>query len=167
MIPKRAYLIIAASFFFIGTIILVNSFQSLTGFVIFKNAKINYSYFAGILLIVVGILILKIAPRHNVKSRIKENSQLVKLAEQATSNQSVQREINHLIHELIKGNENPGLGTSNLFQDVYYLRGRNGGRVFYRRTDSGYEILGKASKYNEDKVIDKLRSLYLKKKLVS
>ena len=43
-------------------------------------------------------------------------------------NERIQQEANHLIDELSKGNENPGLGTKNLFKDVSYLRGRNGGQ---------------------------------------
>ena len=37
--------------------------------------------------------------------------------------------------------------------DIYYLRGREGARVFYRIHNGVMEILGKASKENEDAVI--------------
>jgi len=64
------------------------------------------------------------------------------------------------ISELLKGNENPGLGSKNLFKEVYYLRGRNGARIFYRKTAIGFEILGKADKANEQTVINILKKLY-------
>ena len=41
--------------------------------------------------------------------------------------------------------------------DIKYLRGRNGGRLFFRENAEGYvEILAKADKNNEDVVIDAL-----------
>lgn len=72
----------------------------------------------------------------------------------------VQDEANNLINQLLEGNKNPGIGGKNLFKDINYLRGRNGARVFYRTTSNGIEILGKASKVNEQKVINILKKLY-------
>lgn len=61
MIPKRVYLITAISFFIIGAIILLNSFQSLTGFVVFENADKNYSYFAGLWFIIASLVLFTAA----------------------------------------------------------------------------------------------------------
>ncbi len=58
MLPKRAYIITGISFLLIGIIIILNSFHSITGFVIFEKADVNYGYFAGLWLIIAGILIL-------------------------------------------------------------------------------------------------------------
>lgn len=46
--------------------------------------------------------------------------------------------------------------------DIFYLRGRNGGRVFLRERADGYlEILAKADKGNEqDRVIPLVLALY-------
>lgn len=93
-------------------------------------------------------------------SSIDKDPRLVKAAEEMGKNERVQQEADHLIDELLKGNENPGLGSKNLFKDVSYLRGRNGARVFYRKTANGYEILGKADKANEQTVINILKKLY-------
>lgn len=46
-------------------------------------------------------------------------------------NQSVQQEADELIQKFLKGNTNPGLGSKNLFENVSYLRGKNGARVFF------------------------------------
>jgi hypothetical protein len=92
------------------------------------------------------------------KSSIKNDSSLVKEAQKL--NGRVQDEVNNLVSEYVKGNMNPGLGSKHLFGDIYYLRGRNGGRVFYRTADGVMDILGKASKANEQKVINILKSLY-------
>ena len=60
----------------------------------------------------------------------------------------------------MKGNKNPGLGSKHLSGDIYYLRGRNGGRVFYRMVDDTMDILGKATKANEQKVINLVLKIF-------
>lgn len=97
-----------------------------------------------------------------VVSRIADNPALTKKAEKMGSNERIQQESDHLIQELAQGNKNPGLGSKNLFKDVSYLRGRNGARIFYRIVDGKIEILAKASKANEQKVISILTKMYNK-----
>ncbi|NRT59249.1 hypothetical protein B0P06_001698 [Clostridium saccharoperbutylacetonicum] len=75
-------------------------------------------------------------------------------------NERIQQEANHLIEQLASGNMNLGKGSKNLFKDINYLRGDNGARVFFRQTKDGIEILEKASKANEQKVINLLHKLY-------
>lgn len=87
-----------------------------------------------------------------VKSSIKQSSSLVREADKLTGR--LQDETNSLIREFLNGNANPGLGTKHLAGDIYYLRGRNGARVFYRITDGVMDILGKATKSNEQTVIN-------------
>jgi len=94
------------------------------------------------------------------KSKINEDSKLVKEAEKAGRNQRVQEEMNNLVKEFLNGNDNPGIGSKNLFKDICYLRGRNGGRVFYRMGNGIFEILGKANKSNEQTVINIIKSKY-------
>lgn len=55
---------------------------------------------------------------------------------------------------------NPGIGTKHLSGNIYYLRGRNGGRVFYRMDGNTMEILGKATKANEQTVINLVLDLF-------
>ena len=93
---------------------------------------------------------------HNtcVKSKINESDSLIKEANQLSGR--IQSEADDLIQQFAKGNTNPGLGSKHLSKDIYYLRGRNGVRVFYQynaKQDAMY-ILGKASKANEQKVIN-------------
>jgi hypothetical protein len=85
---------------------------------------------------------------------------IIKQAEKAGENQQIQNEMNHLIYEFLNGNNNPGIGNKNLFKDICYLRGRNGGRVFYRIKNGGIEILAKSNKGNEQNVINILKNLY-------
>ena len=96
-----------------------------------------------------------------VTSRIHEDDRLVDEAVDATEDQLIQRDLNNLQEQLGNGNMNPGLGNKRLpGTDIIYARGRNGGRLFFRLVDGNIEIVGKASKENEQRVIDLLREIY-------
>ena len=86
--------------------------------------------------------------------RIKENPALVREAQRAGRDQDAQRSLNNLVDQLSLGNRNPGIGTENVFKDVYELRGKNRARVYYREVDLKIEILGKSVKSNRQKVIN-------------
>ncbi len=91
-------------------------------------------------------------PSLRLVGRIKDSPGLIREAERLGD--AAQREVDDLVERYLAGNHNPGIGTKHLERDIYYLRGRNGGRVFYRETVDGYmEVLGKADKGNEDRVI--------------
>ncbi len=65
------------------------------------------------------------------------------------------------MQQYIRGNANPGIGTSHLFGNIFYMRGRNGARVFYRSVGGdAFEILAYADKSTEDRVIALLESYY-------
>jgi hypothetical protein len=91
-------------------------------------------------------------------SAIGGDKTLVRMAEDA--GRSVQAGIDSLTKQLAQGNFNPGLGTKNLFGNVFYARARDGARVFFRQVGDTIEILAKASKNNEDRVIARLREKY-------
>ena len=92
--------------------------------------------------------------------RIKENPALVREAQRAGRDQDAQRSLNNLVDQLSLGNRNPGIGTENVFKDVYELRGKNRARVYYREVDGKIEILGKSVKSNQQKVINILKKMY-------
>lgn len=92
--------------------------------------------------------------------RIKENPALVREAQRAGHDQDAQRSLNNLVEQLALGNQNPGIGTENVFKDVYELRGKNRARVYYREVDGKIEILGKSVKSNQQKVINILKKMY-------
>jgi hypothetical protein len=92
--------------------------------------------------------------------RIKENPALVREAQRAGRDQDAQRSLNNLVEQLSLGNQNPGIGTENVFKDVYELRGKNRARVYYREVDGKIEILGKSVKSNQQKVINILKKMY-------
>jgi hypothetical protein len=98
--------------------------------------------------------------QYNITSRVNQNSSLIKEADKLTGR--VQKEADSLIQSFLTGNTNPGLGTKHLAGDIYYLRGSNGARVFYRIVNETMEILGKSSKANEQVVIDLVIKTFLK-----
>ena len=100
------------------------------------------------------------AEKIEIVYRIKENPSIVREAERAGRDQDAQRSLNNLIEQLSLGNENSGIGTENVFKDVFELRGKNRARVYYRKVDGKIEILAKSVKNNQQKVINILKKLY-------
>ena len=92
--------------------------------------------------------------------RIKENPALAREAKRSGRDQDAQRSLNNLVEQLSLGNRNPGIGTENIFKNVYELRGKNRARVYYRKVDGKIEILGKSVKSNQQKVINILKKMY-------
>jgi hypothetical protein len=66
-----------------------------------------------------------------------------------------------LQEQLAAGNMNPGIGTKSLAgTGISYARGANGARLFFRNVADGIQIVAKASKANESRVINRLMQLY-------
>ncbi|WP_460707504.1 polymorphic toxin-type HINT domain-containing protein [Myceligenerans halotolerans] len=108
-----------------------------------------------------NVLVHNTTPCLKMTSVISDDSMLVKAAQQAGRNQAVQAEMDALHLQLSRGNLNPGLGSKALAgTDVSYARGRNGARLFFRNVDDGIQIVGKADKGNESKVIARLVQTY-------
>ncbi|MBW7474555.1 hypothetical protein K0T92_07340 [Paenibacillus oenotherae] len=97
---------------------------------------------------------------NKVSSLIKGETALVRAAQKMGKSPVVQKEADELIAKFLKGNTNPGIGTSNLTRDISYLRGKEGARVFYRIVDGEMQILAKANKANESAVIDIIYKIY-------
>ena len=93
---------------------------------------------------------------------IKEDSALVQAAKEACKNADVQKDINHLEEELAKGNDNPGIGRKPIGNGIIEHRGKNGGRLYVRESDSVIEILAKSGKKdsNQQFVINRLKQIY-------
>ncbi|MFH1425133.1 MAG: DUF308 domain-containing protein [archaeon] len=164
MLRGVLFRVLGVVFILFGIALMFNSFQGLEGYVVFEGTDVVFGYFFGVVFILVGVVLLMVAKKfHKITSRIESDSTLMRLTKDAVTNQDVQRDINHLTNELYRGNMNPGIGTRKLFGNISYLRGRLGGRVFYRSKPGGYEILAKASKANEDSVIGRLVDIYSSK----
>ena len=97
-----------------------------------------------------------------IVSKIKEDAGLVRAAEEACKNADVQKDINHLEEELAKGNNNPGIGRKPIGNGIIEHRGKNGGRLYVRESDSVIEILAKSGKKksNQQFVINRLNKIY-------
>jgi len=92
-----------------------------------------------------------------ITSSIKDHSALVKYAEKA--GKSVQRELDHLVTQLLKGNMNPGKGTKYLFNGIYEAR-HKGARLYFRMVNDAIDIIAKSNKGDQTHVLNLLRKLY-------
>ncbi len=156
--------------FAIGVFFLINSQLSFTGAFLGARSITNIVSFAlGILFLFIDILLFSTATMPLEKtvtltSSIKKYPAILRLTQDAVKNQEVQRELDHLGRELQKGNFEAGLGHPGHIEgtDIYYLRGRNGGRLYYHKIGKFYyEIVAKSGKgTNQEQVIDKLRDIY-------
>ncbi|HLD15434.1 MAG TPA: hypothetical protein VJB94_02545 [Candidatus Nanoarchaeia archaeon] len=149
-------------------LIFYNGINSTGAFAGFSNLLNSTRFFLGLLSSTLGLLIVSeggLEKRINLTSKLGKKTKLARLAEKATENERVQDEMNHLLVELAKGHIRAGSGTRHIKgTDVWYMRGSEGARLFYRETKNGYEIVGKAfgggKKVNEFAVIKKLKELY-------
>ncbi len=95
-----------------------------------------------------------------ISSSVKRNNGLVKQAEKAGKNVDVQNALDLPFEKQAVGQVNPSTGKKNLFNGIFEARGKDGGRLYFRNTPDGYEIVGKSSKANQKAVIQTLRSMY-------
>jgi hypothetical protein len=169
MIKKRGRKILSLIMFIVGTILLINAELNITGaFLGFKNVTTLLSFFVGIMLLFLAIVVFSTASlsleSRTISSSIKQCPSILRLTQEAVKDQFVEREMNHLIEELYKGNFEAGLGHPGHIEGtkIHYLRGRNGARLYYKRKgENDYEVVGKSAKgRNQEQVIDKLKQIY-------
>ncbi|MEK6903104.1 MAG: hypothetical protein AABW64_00475 [Nanoarchaeota archaeon] len=164
---RSFYISLSILSFIFGFFFLFDSQMSITGAIIgvsifpsFSTIFGSFFMFASIILFTFSSGLEKIV----LTSAIKKQPSLLRLTRNAVQDQNVEREINHLIKEFVKGNFEAGLGRPGHIQgtDISYLRGRKGGRLYYHKVDENrYEIVCKSAKgRNEDQVINALREIY-------
>jgi hypothetical protein len=56
MLPKRAYIISGFAYLLMALILIMNSFQGLTGYVVLEGADVDFSGIAGAWFILAGLL---------------------------------------------------------------------------------------------------------------
>lgn len=162
--------ILSAILFISGLFLLINPQLNVTGaFLGVPESTANFfSSLIGTIFIVLGIVLS--TTTHSgleiitLSSAIKKHQPILRLTKAAIRDQTVERELNHLIKELSKGNFEAGLGQPGHIEgtDIFYLRGRNGGRLYYHQiADDNYEIVAKSAKgRNQDQVISKIKGIY-------
>lgn len=159
--------VISLVLFFCGIGFLLESFGSFDAYVVLEYfPKEDIRIFGITLTLIGGLIFLKESVKNGlenkvVSSKVKSDTHLLKIAKSVGRREDITRDINHLIHELNRGNTNPGIGTQHISEGIYELRGRNGGRVFYREIEGDkFEILAYSDKEKQAKVIDYLRNKY-------
>jgi len=168
--------ILGFALFLLGATLLINYQTSITGsFLGYESRAYVFTFWVGFALLTLGIIIFSTASIYRpsptleqrvipISSSIKQNSSLLRLTEDAVRDEAVEREMNHLIKELSKGNFEAGLGHPGHIEGtkINYLRGRNGARLYYQRKgENSYNIVAKSAKgRNQEQVIDKLKEIY-------
>lgn len=134
----------------------------LTGAVTGMLPSGSVSLFSIVVALVAGVIFSAgLDDRVIVKSAIKKDKTLVKLAEEASGSQRAQIGMDHLVKELEKGHA-PARIRHLKGTDVFYV-GNDEARVYYRLMKGGYEVVAKSRKgENQDKVIKKLEDIYKK-----
>ena len=164
MIKKDVYSILSLILFLLGVLFILNLNADITGATIGITLGYMQNAFIGIVFLVISTILfihekLKLEEIKLI-SRIHEDKTLERLAEEATKNQKVQRDLDHLIYELKKGNLNAGLPKKS-FYGITELRTKEGARLYIKKINGGYEILAKSAKgINQDKVIERIKKLY-------
>lgn len=161
---------ISVILFVAGIFLLINSQSNITGEVIRISDSVNsiLNSFLGILFIVSSIVLFATTSskleKITLSSAIRNHPSVLRLTQDAVKDKTIERELNHLVEELSKGNFEAGLDRPGHIKgtDVFYLRGRNGGRLYYHRIkEHHYEIVAKSAKgRNQDRVIAKIKEIY-------
>ena len=101
----------------------------------------------------------------NVNVEYIHDKTLLRLAKEATNNMLVERDVEHVLEELKKGNEQPGLTTKYIggTEGIIEYRTRRGARVYAKRDGNNVNIVGISSKGNQDNVIEKLKEKFPRK----
>jgi hypothetical protein len=172
---KREYVkVLGLGYFILGIFLLLNAKIGITGAVIGTSTISSaISLILGLVFMIVGMVVLAGGKESEIErivltSSVKENKPLLRITKDAVNNMDVQRELDHLIEELGKGNFEAGLGEIGHVRDtdVFYLRGDNGARLYYRKIGkNNYDIVCKSCKgYNQDRALNALGKIYQRKK---
>ncbi|ATN04841.1 hypothetical protein CRN76_05220 [Chryseobacterium indologenes] len=104
---------------------------------------------------------LKAAEKATIKSLVKKDAKLLKLARETfKGNDLLRKETNVLIEQLSAGNMNPGIGTKSIGKSIFEARSRGGARVYFRNSSNGIEIVGYSHKGNQQQVINQILEKY-------
>jgi len=169
MTKKRRRKVLSLIMFIAGAIFLINAELNITSaFLGFKNMTVLLSFLIGIMFLFLSIVIFSTASLalegKVISSSIKSHPSILRLTQEAVKSPIIEREMNHLIEEMYKGNFEAGLGHPGHIEGtkIHYLRGRNGARLYYRkRGEEDYEIVAKSAKgRNQEQVLDKLKEIY-------
>ena len=101
----------------------------------------------------------------NIKliSIIRKHKNLIKEAEIAGQDPTVQRDLNNMIYKLSYGYEGKSIGIGRRrvqeLRNVMEIRSSNGARLFITKKGNEIKIVGKSSKNNQKKVIKILKKL--------
>ena len=154
-------ILFAASMFF-----LLDSGAALAGAFIGVTLPVSLSFGFSILFFIAGLMTLPSSEPQSQRNRLQisiSDSTLERITEKSMRDQKAKRDAEHLIDQFNAGNDHPGLGKVGHIEGtpIFYLRGRQEGRVFYSRTGANsYNIVAITNKDYEKKAIHRILELY-------
>lgn len=69
IIKKRLLVLVGVAYLFIGGVVLFNSFQGITGFVVYEGSDVEWGWFLGFVFVVIGVLVLMASNREKRQHR--------------------------------------------------------------------------------------------------
>jgi len=146
----------------VGLSFLINSQANITGAVIGASATPSEAgFFAGASLILASFILFAVGisglEKIIITNSINKIPAIKKRSIKSRRNQDVARELDHLIRELKRGNLSPGKGYRYLGDKLNEIKGATGARVYFLKTNEGYNIIGESSKELQTKAIDRLK----------
>jgi len=166
---KKSAHILSLIFLVLGLFFLVNSQANITGAVIgVSETPSDTGFFAGAFFILVSFVLFVVSTGRGLEDKIKKiiitdsinvKSSIKKLADKCREDQVVARDLDKLREYLSIGEFNAGLGCKYIGHKIYELRAHKG-RLYFRRREGGYEIVGESSKPKQNKAIKLLFDYY-------
>jgi len=151
--------------FIISAIFLLRSEGVITGAAVGPSDSISSDLPSGLIFLILSAF-LQIATHYSDGKEKRHTTDendggLVTLISNVVS-EDAKRDIAHLTQGLEERNFHVGIGTKHLEgTKLNYLRGRNGGRVFYQQTGpDSYQVVGVSDKHHEQRIIKKLKKEY-------
>ncbi len=152
----------SAFLFLAGSSCIVVSQPGVTGAFVGVQSSGLFTPFGFVAVLASGVIFASGLESHaRLTSSIKKDKSLARLANDAAESERAQKGLDHLSHELSKGNV-PGRVRHLEGTDVFYVS-NDEARLYYRLTKNGYEIVAKSRKgRNQELVLNKLEKLYKK-----
>jgi hypothetical protein len=129
-LPKRTFVIVAVSFFFIGAALLLNSVQGVTGFAVFEGSDLVGGFYIALWFVIAGLVVLAMAERDDEDD--PEGDLELKIVTSRKFDKDVKGHppgpINRAIEKIGTGKGKPKHLKGG---DEYEIRTSKGGRVIY------------------------------------
>lgn len=97
----------------------------------------------------------------SIRWLVKGDPKLLQYARETfKGNKALSREARDLLKKFSDGNVRHGINNKSIGNSIHELKSAGKARIYYRKVDNGIEILGYSNKTNQQKVINRIKSIY-------